>query len=100
MLHDRFLEPALLAQRVAEIEPRRRMIGIDRDRARPVVRRLAPPPERGEREADVMVEVRLLLVRERAADQVHGLVMTARRMGERTAQMQRMRAGSAASTAP
>ena len=61
MLRDRLVEAAVLAQRVAEIEARRRVIGIERDRARPVVRRFAPPPERREREADIVVEVRLLV---------------------------------------
>ena len=95
VLRDRLVEPAFLAQRIAEIEPRRRVIGIERDRARPVVGGFAPPPERREREPDIVVKVRLLLARERTADQVDGLLMAPGRMGERAAQMQRMRVRSA-----
>ena len=90
VLRDRLVETALLAQHIAEVEARRSVIGIDRDRARPVIRRLAAAAERGQREPDVVVEVRLLIARERAADQVHGLLMAPCRMRQRAAQMQRM----------
>ena len=91
-LRDRIREPALLAQRIAEIESRRREVRIERDGARPVPDRIRSAAERPQREADVVMEVRDVAVeRDGTTDQLHRIFVASGRMRERATQLQRMR---------
>ena len=84
------VEAAVLAQRIAEIHVRLREVFIERDRASPMLGRLGAAVQRPFGKADVVVKVRLLGDRDRAAEPLDRVLVAPRHVGDRAAQHQRL----------